>query len=357
MRAVHIPQITSQRARTMAGIVWTAALVVFGAGIGVAQHGAKLGEWRAWAGDLRLDALRTVRPDQRGQLQQTRNRVALQDRQPRPPARLQPGGARRSMVNGVLYATAGTRRAVVALDAATGEHAVDPSARTKASAARARVTLRCRGAASATGPTARGMSASSMSLPGTAGRARRQDRAAAPRFGDNGVVDLKLEQRSATPRPEHRRHRLSTAPPSSATTSSSLAPRHRAGGAPRIMAQHQGLHSRLRRAHRQAPVDFSHHSDSRRVRQRHLAERFVVVHRATPACGRTSPWTKSWVSCTSPVEIADGRLLRRPPARQQPVRRQHRLPRPRHRRSACGTSRSCIIRHLGLRSAVRANSR
>ena len=41
---------------------------------------------------------------------------------PRPEFNLQ---ATPLMVNGVVYSTAGTRRAVVALDAATGEHAVD----------------------------------------------------------------------------------------------------------------------------------------------------------------------------------------------------------------------------------------
>ena len=43
--------------------------------------------------------------------------------------------------------------------------------------------------------------------------------------------------------------------------------------------ERQGLHPRLRRAHRQASVDLPHDSAAGRVRQRHVGKRFVVVHR------------------------------------------------------------------------------
>ena len=39
------------------------------------------------------------------------------------------------------------------------------------------------------------------------------------------------------------------------------------------------LHSRLRRPHRQTAVDVPHHSAAGRIRQRHMGERFVGVHR------------------------------------------------------------------------------
>ena len=54
-----------------------------------------------------------------------------------------------------------------------------------------------------------------------------------------------------------------------------------------------------------------------------------------------------------PVETADGRLLRRPPSRQQPVRRQPRLPR-RQNRQARLASAARASRHLGLRPGVSA---
>src|SRR6266540_566735 len=61
-----------------------------------------------------------ARPDQRGQLQQAGGRLALQDRQPGHAARVQIGGTP-LMLNGMIYATAGTRRSVIALKADTGE--------------------------------------------------------------------------------------------------------------------------------------------------------------------------------------------------------------------------------------------
>ena len=42
--------------------------------------------------------------------------------------------------------------------------------------------------------------------------------------------------------------------------------------------QREGLHPRLRRAHRQAALDLQDHSLAGGVRQRHLAERLVVLH-------------------------------------------------------------------------------
>ncbi|MCE2515209.1 MAG: pyrroloquinoline quinone-dependent dehydrogenase, partial [Acidobacteria bacterium] len=86
-----------------------------------AQHGTTGGEWRTWAGDLgatryapldEIDAGNfddlvvawTYRTDNLG---------------PSPDFNLQ---STPLVVDGVLYTTAGSRRAVVALDAGTGEH-------------------------------------------------------------------------------------------------------------------------------------------------------------------------------------------------------------------------------------------
>ena len=85
------------------------------------------------------------------------------------------------MVNGVLYSTAGTRRAVVALDAATGEllwmHSEHEGRARRGGAAAA-----VRAAAWPTGPTAREAADPLRHARLPAGRARRQDRRAGRRL-------------------------------------------------------------------------------------------------------------------------------------------------------------------------------
>ena len=99
------------------------------------------------------------------------------------------------MVRGVVYSTAGTRRAVVALDAATGEllwmHSEHEGARGDAGAAPALgprpgvLDRRPRGADSSTSRPAIGC----IALDAKTGNP-------IPSFGKGGVVDLKLERRS-----------------------------------------------------------------------------------------------------------------------------------------------------------------
>ena len=150
------------------------------------------------------------------------------------------------------------------------------TARTKARAAPTR-----RGSSPAaawrTGPTA-ARNASSTSRPATGwSRSTRRPGAIVTGFGDNGIVDLKqdddqeidLDHRRGRPardagRREGRRHRRRRAPVRR------RAARH---------DEREGLRPRLRRAHRQAAVDLPHHSAARRVRQRHLGEGLVVLHR------------------------------------------------------------------------------
>ncbi len=85
-----------------------------------AQYGAENGEWRTWAGDLgstRYAPLDQIDGDNFEDLE-VAWRFKTENFGPRPDRNLQ---ATPLMVNGVLYTTAGTRRDVVALDAATGE--------------------------------------------------------------------------------------------------------------------------------------------------------------------------------------------------------------------------------------------
>jgi quinoprotein glucose dehydrogenase len=85
-----------------------------------AQSGAKNGEWRTYGADLgntHYSALDQINGSNFNQLQ-VAWRFKTENLGPRPETNLQ---STPLMVNGVLYSTAGSRRSVVALDAATGE--------------------------------------------------------------------------------------------------------------------------------------------------------------------------------------------------------------------------------------------
>jgi quinoprotein glucose dehydrogenase len=85
-----------------------------------AQSGAKNGEWRTYGGDLgntRYSALTQIDAENFGKLQLAW-RFKTDSLGPRPEYNFE---STPLMVNGVVFTTAGTRRAVVALDAATGE--------------------------------------------------------------------------------------------------------------------------------------------------------------------------------------------------------------------------------------------
>src|SRR5262245_21013861 len=84
------------------------------------QTGAPNGEWRAYGADLantRYSPLDQINAQNFNQLQ-VAFRFKTESLGPRPEFSFE---ATPLMVNGVLYFTAGTRRAAVALDAATGE--------------------------------------------------------------------------------------------------------------------------------------------------------------------------------------------------------------------------------------------
>jgi quinoprotein glucose dehydrogenase len=86
----------------------------------VGQSGAKNGEWRTYGGDLgntRYAPLDQINADNFNKLE-IAWRFKTDNLGPRPEYQFE---STPLMVNGVLYTTAGSRRAVVALDAATGE--------------------------------------------------------------------------------------------------------------------------------------------------------------------------------------------------------------------------------------------
>src|SRR6202047_4188930 len=85
-----------------------------------AQSGTKNGEWRSYGGDVgsaRYSPLDQINAGNFSKLQ-VAWRFKTDNLGPTPEANLE---GTPLMVKGVLYATAGTRRAVIALDAATGE--------------------------------------------------------------------------------------------------------------------------------------------------------------------------------------------------------------------------------------------
>src|SRR6185312_14736708 len=96
------------------------AALLLCAAAALAQTGAKNGEWRSYGADLgntHYSPLDQINAGNFNQLQ-IAWRFKTDNLGPRPESNME---GTPLMVNGVLYSTAGTRRSVVALDAATGE--------------------------------------------------------------------------------------------------------------------------------------------------------------------------------------------------------------------------------------------
>src|SRR2546430_3401006 len=155
-----------------------------------AQTGAKNGEWKTYGGDLGnthyspLDQINAANFDKL----QVAWRFKTDNLGPRPEANLE---ATPLMVNGVVYSTGGTRRAVVALDAATGELLWVHSEREGARGTAAPRQLSGRGLAYWTdGKDERILYVT----PGYRLIALdAKNGLTVPSFGKNGVVDLKLD--------------------------------------------------------------------------------------------------------------------------------------------------------------------
>src|ERR1700748_3729970 len=97
-----------------------ASLVLLGAALGYAQSGAKNGEWRSYGGDTgntRYSPLDQINAGNFKDLE-VAWRFKTDSLGPRPESQFE---GTPLMVHGVVYTTAGSRRAVVALDGATGE--------------------------------------------------------------------------------------------------------------------------------------------------------------------------------------------------------------------------------------------
>jgi len=155
-----------------------------------AQSGAKTGEWRTYGGDTgntRYSPLDQINADNFSKLE-VAWRFKTDNLGPRPEANLE---GTPLMANGVIYATGGTRRAVVALDAVTGEELWVHSEREGARGSGAPRQLSGRGLAYWTDGTEERI------LYVTPGyRLIALDAKTGipiPTFGNKGVVDLKLD--------------------------------------------------------------------------------------------------------------------------------------------------------------------
>ena len=336
------------------GLGLVCAGLLLGAGLR-AQSGAPAnGEWPTYGADLGQHAA-TRRSTQinAGQLQQARGRVALQDRQPRPAPRVQ---ARRDAADG-------QRRASTRPPA----RAARWSRSTPRPASCCGCTASSEGARGAAAPrqlSGRGLSYWTdgrddailyvtpgyrlVALNAKTGALVTQLRQERRRRSEDATIDQ--DDRSG-----HRRDR----PPLDADRRQRR--RHRRLGAstpaasPQSRNEHEGARPRLRRAHRQAAVDLQHDSAARRVRQRHVGEGFVGVHRQHRRVGADHGRRGARPRSTCRSRLPTARLLRRPSPRQQPVRREHR-----RRRSEDRAAQVALparpSRHVGHRHPVRRRS-
>jgi len=110
-----------------------------------------------------------------------------------------------------------------------------------------------------------------------------------PGFGDKGIVDLKLDDDQVMD--------LVTgdigyhAAPVVANDVVIVGAAHTQGNTRRACGTRRATFA-ASTCERESALDLSHHPESRRIRQRDLAARFMVVH-GTPASGRRSAWTRS----------------------------------------------------------------
>ncbi|HXP86679.1 MAG TPA: PQQ-binding-like beta-propeller repeat protein [Bryobacteraceae bacterium] len=172
-----------------------AFLFLIAAGLALAQSGAKNGEWRTYGADLgntHYSPLNQIDAGNFAKLQLAW-RFKTDNLGPLPETNLQ---STPLMIGGVLYSTAGTRRAVVAVDAATGEQLWLHSEVEGARGDNAPRKLSGRGLAYWTNGQS-GRNGDERILYVTPGyrliALNAKTGVRVPSFGQNGVVDLKLD--------------------------------------------------------------------------------------------------------------------------------------------------------------------
>ena len=242
-------------------------------------------------------SLLTRRPDYEGQLQQAGNRLAAEDRFPRPAAGHAvfgdaTGGRPRALYDRRHAAggdRTGRRHRRNALDARGGRR----SSRSERAAQRRRPRPRLLGQRRRR-RSARDLRHARLSDAG----ARREDRH--PRTGVREERRRRPEARSGSGgRPRHRRAR-----PQRHAARRRRRDRRRRLAPPRRRAADDAERARhgawLRCPHRQAALDFSHHSAARRVRLRHLAGELRRLQRQHRRLGADECGPRRWGSSTCP---------------------------------------------------------
>ncbi len=232
------------------GLIWAALPVA-------AQSGAKNGEWPSYGGDLantRYSPLSQINGSNFGKLQ-IAWRFRTDNLGPRPEYNLE---STPLMVNGVVYSTAGTRRSVVAIDAATGDLIWVHGEREGPRGAAAPRQLSGRGLAYWTdGREERILYVTPgyrlIALSAKTG-------ALVTSFGKDGVVDLKQDddQEMDLITGEVGLH----AAPVVAKDVVIVGAAHRSRRCPPEQDQREGLRPWIRLADRQAAVDLPHHSET-----------------------------------------------------------------------------------------------
>ena len=286
--------------RHAAGLVASAvALVLAGASaLGQGEKPAPAVEWKTYGADLastRYSPLDQINRENFSKLQ-IAWRLKTDPFGPRPDTLY---SSTPLVVGNVLYTTAGTRRAVVALNAATGEmlwmHTEDEGARGQ-NAARSGAGRGVSYWASADGSDQRILYVT----PGYRMIAlNARTGLPIPAFGKDGVVDLKLENDQELD-PVTADLGLN-ATPLVAGDVVVVGAAQRFSGSPRTMNNVRGIRARVRREDRQASVDLPHGAEARRVRLRDLGRQLGASATATPARGRSSAPTSSsaWSTCPS----------------------------------------------------------
>ena len=346
-----MPSASARRAAPL-GIHATVLLLVvvlLTAAPAAAQQGTTDGEWRTWAGDLgatRYAPLDQIDASNFDELELVwRYRTA--NLGPRADYYLQTTPL---MVDGVLYATAGSRRNVVAIDAATGEHLwlyrLDEGERAAQSVRR----LSGRGV----GYWTDGAGDERIYFVTIGYQLVALDAKTGwpvPGFGVDGIVDLK-QNNDQDLDPITSELAWNGAPVVAGDTVLVGAARPLRQN-PAQPPQRQGLRARLRRPDRRAALDLPHHPAAGGVRERHVGGRLLGIHRQHR---RLDPDDRRHRAGHRLPAGRDShqRLLRRAPAGRQPVRREPRRGRCRDR----GADLALPVRpssRLGLRRPVRAD--
>ena len=234
-----------------------------------AQTGAKNGEWPTYGADLgntHYSPLDQINADNFSKLQ-VAWRFKTDNLGPRPEYNLE---STPLMVKGVVYSTAGTRRAVVALDAATGELLWVHSEREGARGAAAPRQLSGRGLAYWTDGREERILYVTPGYRLIALNAKTGGLVAG--FGKDGVVDLKLDDDQEIDLVTGEVGLHST--PVVAGDTVIIGAAHRSGAVPKSKKNVKGYVRGFDVRTGKPPVDLPHHSKAGRIRLRHLGEGF-----------------------------------------------------------------------------------